>query len=133
MRLHRLTATFLIITTLGISGLATNPVQAASWHKGTPKVLRGNWVYHRKQVSQWGYYHISANKMTSDDQGMPGLTYKHLKYKSLGHGKYKIHSYSGGVKGSLASKWYWGTTTFVKRHGKIQVNGYTPWYHRGTL
>jgi len=71
--------------------------------------------------------------MTSDDQGMPGLTYKHLKYKSLGHGKYKIHSYSGGAKGSFSSKWYWETKTFVKRHGKIQVNGYTPWYHHGTL
>ncbi|RRG06765.1 MAG: hypothetical protein DUD35_14220 [Lactobacillus sp.] len=115
--------------TVGIASLSTT-ADAATWHKGTPKVLRGNWIYHRKQVSQWGYFHISSNKMLSDDQGMPGLTYKHLKYKSLGHEKYKIRSYSGRSKGTMV-KWAWGTTIFVKRHGKIKVNGYTPWYHRG--
>lgn len=123
----------LVTSILGI-GSAT-PAQAATWHKGTPKAIRGSWVCHKSISSGtpgWGQRKIYANKMTNQDQHMPKVLFTHLKYKSLGHGKYKIHCFSRIIKKSYGDKGGYMTLTFVKNNGKLKTGNW-PWYHHGTV
>ncbi|MGP4116628.1 hypothetical protein [Levilactobacillus zymae] len=125
----KLALTLVAGLTLGTASL--NTAKAATWHKGTPKALRGSWIYHRKQVSQFGQITFTASKYQRQDQGMPQTKGKHLKYRYVGHGTYKIHAYIYGAKGTGYHNG-WATMTIKKHNGRIQPKG-DLWFHRGTL
>lgn len=79
----------IIIGCVSLSSFSGLTVQASTWHKGTPKITRGNWV-HRNYKSQVytkigkNYYHfescapIHMNKIT---------------YKKVGKNVYKFKGY----------------------------------------
>lgn len=122
--------TFLTGLMIGLTGLTT--ANASAWHKGTPKAIRGSWVYHRKQVSQWGNIKFFAKRYSRIDQGMPETFAKKLTYQSRGHGVYKIRGYFYALKGTGYHP-HWETLTVSKHKGKIKIHNYSGWLHRGKL
>jgi len=101
------------VTTLAVAaGLAigvstTQPVNAATWHKGTPKVLRGKWVDGTKEqiLNYYPFFSMKANGLT--ESGIDPVINKNMHY----HHKKGSHLYY--VKGHET----------LYSHGK-QVNYY---------
>lgn len=82
----------IVISVVGLSTLVpiTQTAQAATWHKGTPKVLRGKWrVKHvststeRLQITKSRVYLYSAGS----------FNLKNVKYKKTGAHSYKVRGY----------------------------------------
>ena len=117
----------------GLYGATLPAAHAATWHKGTPKALRGNWSWYArgKHDPAWDTFHIAAKKMTSQGRGNPQMTYKRLRYRSLGHGKYRLRAYERANQPHVKGRWV--TETFVKRHGRLTRQGYAAHYYRGNL
>lgn len=66
--------------------------QAATWHRGTPKALRGKYQAVRKTAAQ-GFadeYRFTAKTFTWAVSNMPLQRHTHLKYRSLGHHLYRL-------------------------------------------
>lgn len=123
--------TALMVVSIGSTSLTA---EAAAWHAGTPKALRGSWSWYAAQKVDpgWDTFHISAHKMVSQGRGNPRMGYHKLRYRSLGHGKYQIRAYERAIQPN-APKARWVTETFVKRHGRLKRTGYTPRYYHGSL
>lgn len=112
---------------LGVVGLVANPTttQAAKWHKGTPKVLRGNWRTKMKKIKDGGKHHhwdYSYVKFTkSNAKGAygtqtDGLGLTNAKYKSLGKNTYK-------VTGNWIGKQTWTIKKINSKKIRISMNG----------
>lgn len=111
---------------LGSIGL-TVPAQAATWHHGTPKVLRG--VYQSTtpigKHSAAGFAPIVSIKAKTFSLGIsnyPEQLVKHLKYRRV-HGRYQFKGtmkHIGFVKGGKVTfglKKKGHNLYFVKNHG----------------
>ena len=82
---------------LGVTDLTS--AQAATWHAGTPKVMRHTWFYNGK-VDNKAYITYTKTKSTGNLFGLdattdryyrlPGYGLKKLKYQSLGHHVYQL-------------------------------------------
>ncbi|MFC6180577.1 hypothetical protein [Lactiplantibacillus daowaiensis] len=65
--------------------MTAQPVQAASWHSGAPKAIRGKYQA-KKHSSAQGFgdiYQITAHTYTYGASGMPGFQATKLRYKKL--------------------------------------------------
>lgn len=79
----KITAKLLTITTFaGIGTVVSNTtVDASTWHKGTPKVLQGNWKNKQHQtfkITKNGFYYG------------PKVGVEKTTYKYIGNHKYKF-------------------------------------------
>lgn len=82
------TTSLIVLSFAGIGVIGTSQgVNAASWHKGIPKVMQGTWK------TKGG--HLTIGK-TSINYG-PKLGSSPAKYKYLGHHKYAINTKLGGT------------------------------------
>lgn len=82
----------LVTLVLGLSVLSpvTQTAQAASWHKGTPKALRGKWrVKHVSTSTE--HLHITKSHVYLYSSGPFNL--KNVKYKKIGSHTYKVRGY----------------------------------------
>ncbi|KRK89539.1 hypothetical protein [Lentilactobacillus sunkii] len=86
----------------------SNDVNAASWHKGSPKAFIGTW-----KSDGYAAYKFTKNKITVYGKG--GGTSKSM-YKYLGHKKYT-------VKYKVQGYHYKETFTYINGH-KLKGQGY---------
>lgn len=84
-------ATFAIILPLFSAPVAA---QAATWHKGSPKVARGTWTDKSKfpKGAMYDSLYISKKTFCLNDND-PRLT--HISYKKVGKRSYKFYGYAG--------------------------------------
>lgn len=87
---------------------SSNDVNAASWHKGSPKAFIGTW-----KSDGYAAYKFTKNKITV--YGKDGGTSKSM-YKYLGHKKYT-------VKYKVQGYHYKETFTYINSH-KLKGHGY---------
>ncbi|MTV82678.1 hypothetical protein [Secundilactobacillus folii] len=88
----------------GLIGNGT--AHAATWHRGTPASVRGQWVYHYRQGGLDGYrfykYHITNFASLLVDTNMTSLRYAHYgRHYYRIKGVYKANSYHPRVKGDI--------------------------------
>lgn len=70
----------------GVTYINAPKVEASSWHKGTPKVLRGFWIH--------GYHNaVTVNTKSYSCTGALTQMFKNAKWRSLGKGKYQLRGY----------------------------------------
>ncbi|UIF29996.1 hypothetical protein KB236_04505 [Levilactobacillus brevis] len=93
------------IVNSGISG------QAASWHKGAPKIARGTWDDKAKypKGAMYDTLHISKKVFIQNDND-PYLT--HLKYKKVKAHFYKFKGYDREAGKTIST----GTYHFISKH-----------------
>ncbi|WP_204121564.1 MULTISPECIES: hypothetical protein [Levilactobacillus] len=99
----------LAAVTLGLTANNVSSAQAATWHAGTPKVLRHTWFYNGKDDNK-AYITYSKSKSTGNLFGydstseryyrLPGYGLKKLKYQSLGKHVYRLSGIQYSPKGS---------------------------------
>lgn len=138
MRIKTLFITGVTVFTLG-DLLTFRPINvlAAQWHRGTPKIIRGQWYYHSKIKNQssyitYGKYSDSNNYLAWSKYyhafyKLPGHGLIHYSYQYLGHHNYRLH----GAEGQFPSQKY----TFIIKatkynlwtdHGKFHFNRHKP-------
>ncbi|WP_125582514.1 hypothetical protein [Levilactobacillus cerevisiae] len=99
----------LATVTLGLTAANVTSAKAATWHAGTPKVLRHTWFYNGKGDNK-AYITYSKTKSTGNLFGydatseryyrLPGYGLKKLKYQSLGKHVYRLSGIQYSPKGS---------------------------------
>ncbi|MFC6290352.1 hypothetical protein [Levilactobacillus angrenensis] len=99
----------LAAVSFGLAATSLTSAQAATWHKGTPKVMRHTWYYNGKADNK-AYITYSQTKSTGnlfgyDDASesyyrLPGYGLKKLKYQSLGKHVYRLSGIQYSPKGS---------------------------------
>lgn len=84
----------LAFATFCVAGLAVGqvPAQAATWHTGTPKALRGMYQAHREnQAEGFGpVLKLTAKSVSRQNSNWPLIKITHVKYKRLKHNAYLI-------------------------------------------
>lgn len=63
--------------------------QASSWHKGTPKVIRGSWVY----KGNTAHVHAKIGKNFYHFESFAPIHMNNVSYKKIGKYTYKIRGY----------------------------------------
>lgn len=108
MKARAMIITALLTAGLGI-GAASTPVNASSWHKGSPKFLVGSWRTKRYNFQHHKYrdHFFASNRgfaMVFGRGNGFGVT-KSMKYKYLGNRTYKlVNHYSSGGYGNTTVK-----------------------------
>ncbi|MCH4164125.1 MAG: hypothetical protein LKF37_05005 [Lentilactobacillus diolivorans] len=97
MKLNRFTAGIIMTAFIGAGILVSSqPVHAASWHSGTPTVLRGKWrtkVLHESGTpyTRRGYLSVKSHSFNWHAAFVPDPSFgAHAKYQRLSKGNYII-------------------------------------------
>jgi hypothetical protein len=96
MKVRNTLTVALLSMSLGLVSVGSSAVQAAHWHQGAPKFLRGTW---RTGYIGNKYTDISVNqyskhkKLVMDGSGMGANSRLHYKY--LGKHHYQLKSFGG--------------------------------------
>ncbi|MGF2384680.1 hypothetical protein [Lentilactobacillus otakiensis] len=104
----------------------SNNVSAATWHKGTPKALRGTWKRGSDNLNnKWMIYQIYKSSYIFGWMGMPAIKATGIKYRVLGHLKYELvgHGHKNGFY--LGGK----VKTRASRHGNCMYSNATGTHH----
>lgn len=131
---------FMLITVLALASFGgTTTAHAATWHSGTPKAIRGHWIYHKSKLS-FGYYYVRAHQICFQNYQAIPYRESQVTYKNLGHGRYKLRYMFGSPHSTFGQNIQYGW--IVKRHGQLKVSGgqypyrsryeYHYQYHRGS-
>ena len=111
-----------MVMVVGVSVRTQMQADAATWHKGTPKVLRGK--YKRGRAARSGaqtWIRIDVNKSAYEfaQPASPVQVVKHVSYKKLGKHTYKLRG--TGIR----SGYYLGgkTSMTLKKSGHRVVLG----------
>ncbi|WP_040472124.1 hypothetical protein [Lentilactobacillus kisonensis] len=108
MREIRFAAVGLLAAGLGFGAIAQVPAKAASWHNGTPKVLRHTWRGYGK--TQWYNWKFSATKIKAWNNDKSAGDYgsseywKNVKYKKTNGKTYKLTGFAGKTKDRFTVK-----------------------------
>ncbi|MFC6206669.1 hypothetical protein [Levilactobacillus tongjiangensis] len=99
----------LAVATMGLAMVDVSSADAATWHAGTPKVLRHTWYYNGKDGNK-AYITYAKSKSTGNvfEQDaashrfyrLPGYGLKKLKYQSLGKHIYRLSGIQYSPKGT---------------------------------
>ncbi|MCI1554363.1 MAG: hypothetical protein LKH74_10625 [Levilactobacillus sp.] len=119
-----------------VGGAVPTTASAATWHKGTPKALRGNWKrsYNDRGSKVTIHFRIKSKSMDISRPGWAVESWSNLKYRKVGAGTYKIKgTYRNG--GMLAQK---NSHMKVKKsHSKVTYKNswsksysYLGWFHK---
>lgn len=110
--------TVLLVAPLAVPGTTA---QAATWHKGAPKIARGTWT-DKRNSPKGGMYdslHITHKLFVLNDND-PHLT--HLKYKKVGRhtSKFRGYEFELGKTITTAGNWH-----FISRHHvRVTLDGH---------
>lgn len=99
---HKFIASLLVLGSLGLgtTTLGYTSAQAASWHKGAPKIIRGTWGDKAFLKGKMGSTLIVTKKSLSLNDADPHLT--HLKYKKVGTRRYKFKGYEPEARKTMS-------------------------------
>ncbi|WP_283679586.1 hypothetical protein [Lentilactobacillus sp. Marseille-Q4993] len=75
----------------GFSLTSTNSTQASSWHKGTPKSVRGAWARGTRNGVAMLTIDINSKGLYFDYVDIPEMAMRHPKYKFVKHNYYLIY------------------------------------------
>lgn len=107
----------LILITLGTVFVGSNTVNAqakkVTWHRGTPKALRGNYKTKKYGADLQSIYKIYSKSTWHWYSGMPVQTGSHLYYRQTSHNHYVL---------KFNSRWYHGSKKGVQE--SIFKNGH---------
>jgi hypothetical protein len=87
------------LTTIMVGGVAATTADAATWHNGTPKALRGNWqrAYKDQGTKIVMHFQVKAKTIHLTRKHATTSTWSQLKYQKVGKQTYKL-------KGTFKSK-----------------------------
>lgn len=123
------------MTVLLVGSAVPTTASAASWHKGTPKALRGSWKRSYSQNGTKGTirFKVTAKAISQSQTGWANTSLTNIKYRKVGAGTYKLKgTYHNG---NLTQK---NSHMKVKKsHGKVTYKffwsgsyAYLGWYHK---
>ncbi|APR07649.1 hypothetical protein FAM21834_01531 [Lentilactobacillus parabuchneri] len=95
---------------------SSNNVSAATWHKGTPKALRGTWKRGSDNGNnKWMIYQVYKSSYVFGWMGMSAEKVTGIKYRVLGNFKYELvgHGHKNGLYNGGKE------TIRASRHGNI--------------
>lgn len=111
-------------------GLASSntKAEAARWHNGTPKVLRGKYKTHHYGADLMETIKISRKSVVTWGAGMPVVDGYHVRYKRLGKNRYELKyntKPSGFYRGDK------NVITKIRKVGKkLKITGDSHWYYK---
>lgn len=114
-------AIMLSIGLIGGGTIINKSVSANTWRFGAPKILRGHYIFHRKEISQWGYINIHKTWIREQSQGDPYLTYTRLRYHKISTYTYHYHAWVAAPKASGGTPGY-ESFTITKRGHYLWLN-----------
>lgn len=111
---------------LTISGVATPSAQAATWHQGIPKILRGKWVDGKKNqlLNYYPTFVGKANELSFsgiDPTINQHMHYRHKKGSSIYYVKGHETMYSHG---KLVNYYKFSLHKTTRKHKKYQTKFY---------
>lgn len=128
--------TMAALAVLLMSSTVATTANAATWHKGTPKALRGSWKrsYNDRGSKITIKFRIKSKSINIDRPGWASESWSNLKYHKVGSGVYKIKgTYRDG--GMLTQKN--SHMKLVKKAGKVTYKNswsssysYLGWFHK---
>ncbi|KRO04614.1 hypothetical protein IV54_GL001019 [Levilactobacillus paucivorans] len=109
---HKFIASLLVLGSLGLgtTTLSNTSAQAASWHKGAPKIARGTWGDKDFLKGHMGVDMMISKKLLVLDDNDPHLS--HLRYKKVGHRRYKFRGYEFELRKNQSMP----TMHFINKH-----------------
>ncbi|WP_057878191.1 hypothetical protein [Levilactobacillus paucivorans] len=123
------------VTVLLVGGAVPTTASAASWHKGTPKALRGSWKRSYKQngAKQTIHFKVTAKSIAEYRTGWASTNLTNVKYQKVSAGTYKLKgTYHNGNLTKKNSH-----MKIKKSHGKVTYKfswsssySYLGWYHK---
>jgi len=123
------------LTTVMIGGVASSTANAATWHSGTPKALRGNW---QRQYRDQGtkivmHFKVSAKTIHLSRVKSAETSWTNLKYQKVGKNTYKLKGiYKNGELTDKDAR-----LQIVTKNKKLEFKNawsskydYLGWYHK---
>lgn len=83
----------LTVLTMGVvTTTTTTQAEAASWHAGTPKALRGTWhrTYHNQGTKIGMHFKVSGKSIDLARKHHTESKWTNLKYRQIGKGTYLL-------------------------------------------
>jgi len=115
------------MSALVLGGMMPTTANAARWHSGTPKAIRGEFQAKRTGAQGFGSrYSITRNQFVIGISNMPTEFINHLKYQKIGNHLYRV---KGHVKKNGMVR-FSHVDFSVYRKGKIMAFGDFAYYKR---
>jgi len=124
------------MTVLLVGGAVPTTASAATWHKGTPRALRGNW---KRSYNDCGSkvtinFRIKSKSMSVSRPDWAVESWSNLKYQKVGASTYKIKgTYRNGSMLTEKNS----HMKLVKKSGKVTYKNswsssysYLGWFHK---
>lgn len=106
---------------------SNNHVEAAAWHKGTPKVIRGKYKTHHYGADLMSIYTIKKSSITAWEAGMAPIYGSKVKYKRLGKNKYML-KYT--AKSSMLLRKRTDKVKFQKIGKRYKISFANHWFYK---
>ncbi|MCH4165103.1 MAG: hypothetical protein LKF37_10055 [Lentilactobacillus diolivorans] len=104
MKLKRLVAGVAMASFMGVGVFSSSQqINAATWHKGTPKIIRGTWKMDGHKHTRWI---IGKSEMSLfSPESSWGKPFSHLRYRKYNRYTFKLfwHDNDGGI--NMVSYW----------------------------
>lgn len=123
------------LTTIMVGGVAATTADAATWHSGTPKALRGKWqrTYKDQGTKIVMHFEVNAKTIHLTRKHSATSTWSQLKYQKVGKRTYKLK----GVFKSPELTDKDARLQIVLKKNKLQFKNawsskydYLGWYHK---
>lgn len=123
------------LTTIMVGGVAATTADAATWHQGTPKALRGNWqrTYKSQGTKIVMHFKVQPKKIQLSRAKSSASTWSHLTYQKVGKYTYKL---KGTFKSPELTDKHAQLQMVLKNH-RLQFKNawsskyeYLGWYHK---
>lgn len=108
-------------------GSSNSHVEAAAWHKGTPKVIRGKYKTHHYDADLMSTFTIRKSSITAWQSGMSPIYGSKVKYKCLGKNKYML-KYT--AKSSMALRKFTEKVKFQKIGKRYKISFANHWFYK---
>jgi hypothetical protein len=117
------TTALAVVAGLAIGASTTQSANAATWHKGTPKVLRGKWVDPKKDktLDYYPWFTIKSNALLLPFVTNKNMTYQHKK----GSHVYYIKGHEmGWTHGKLVNYYKFKVSKTNRKHKSYKAQWY---------
>lgn len=116
---------------IGAQGVANSSqsVQAASWHKGTPKSIRGKYKTHHFGADLVSTFDINKKSLRAWQSEMPPLEGYNVRYKRLRKNKYLL-MYDTKRIGNIYRGEKDVKNTYQKVGKKYKISFTDQWYYK---
>ncbi|EEI71789.1 hypothetical protein [Lentilactobacillus hilgardii] len=130
MEMKKFAVGIAVVPFIGI-GLLSNPQQsnAATWHRGTPRILRGNYARKQSAYPQFETLKFYSNKVVYQGQGNPQLIMQNVKYKKV-RNAYILHGFVKVAIGIRPGRVTWKFYHYSHKLASKSFDGHATWYYK---